>query len=103
MTDVLVTCINKTLATIRITELPILEDRGTGGRKTGKPWKWTRAQVIESIDAGTNTFFTSVKGKRADIEVIREKGKDPYVRTRADGVLNDNLLELVEYVDKTAA
>ncbi len=59
----------------------------------GTQWRWTREQVVASIEAGTNTFFTMVDGRRADIGVVNSPtGK--YLRTYADGVWNDNLLEL---------
>jgi hypothetical protein len=58
-------------------------------------WKWTCAQVIESIEAKTNTFFTLVNGNRAEIGVVNgPTGK--YLRTHADGAWNDNLLSLPE-------
>ena len=58
-------------------------------------WKWTRERVIESIDAGTNTFYVKDSaGKRSDVMVVRSPGRAPYLRTRADGVWNDNLLSL---------
>lgn len=61
----------------------------------GAGWKWTREQVIASIEAKTNTFFTLVNGKRANIGVINgPTGK--YLRTHADGTWNDNLLALPE-------
>ena len=48
-----------------------------------------------SIEAKTNTFYTLVGGKRADVGVVNgANGK--YVRTYADGVWNDNLLALPE-------
>lgn len=52
--------------------------------------------MIQSIDAQTNTFFVldPVNGKRADIGVVRETGKAPYLRTYADGQWNNNLLSL---------
>lgn len=63
----------------------------------GAGWKWTRDQVIQSIEARTNTFFTHVNGKRADVGVVNgPNGK--YVRTHADGQWNDNLLALRECV-----
>lgn len=56
---------------------------------------WTREQVIAAIDSRINTYYTlSAGGKRADVEVIREPNKAPYLRTRADRVLTNNLLEL---------
>ena len=59
-------------------------------------WKWTREDVIRSIDAGTNIFFVldPNNGKRSEVGVIRPTGRDPYVRTHADGDWNDNLLSL---------
>lgn len=59
-------------------------------------WMWTREQVIGSIEAKTNTFYVlePTSGKRADIGVVRENGKAPYLRTYADGSWNNNLLAL---------
>ena len=59
-------------------------------------WLWTREQVINSIDAQTNTFFVRdpLNGKRADVGVVREAGKAPYLRTYADGRWSNNLLSL---------
>lgn len=64
----------------------------------GSQWRWTREQVIASIEAKTNTFFVldPVSGKRAEIGVVREQGKAPYVRTYADGKWNNNLLSLTQ-------
>src|SRR5262245_29403823 len=63
----------------------------------GAGWKWTREQVIYSIEARNNTFYTHVNGKRADVGVVQGPyGK--YVRTHADGQWNDNLLALPECV-----
>ena len=57
---------------------------------------WARGDVINWIDSGTNTFFTMVGGRRADIRVVRETGKAPYLRTYADGAWSNNLLSLPE-------
>ena len=59
-------------------------------------WKWTREQVIASIDAGANTFFVidPYNGKRSDVGVVRPAGWPAYVRTYADGDWNNNLLSL---------
>jgi len=59
-------------------------------------WIWTREEVIASIDAQSNTFYVldPTTGKRANIGVVREPGKAPYVRTYADGAWNNNLLSL---------
>lgn len=67
-----------------------------GNQNATPPWKWTREQVVASIDAGTNTFFVRdpYKGKRSDVGVVRPAGRNPYLRTHADGDWNDNLLSL---------
>lgn len=61
----------------------------------GDGWRWTRDQVVQSIEAKTNTFFTQENGKRANIGVVNgSNGK--YVQTYADGQWNNNLLSLME-------
>jgi len=63
----------------------------------GATWKWTREQVIASIEAKTNTFYVldPRKGKRADVGVVRPRdGRAPFVQTYADGDWNNNLLSL---------
>jgi len=86
MADVLVKCINKQ---------PRSDTHEGITHLGGDTWKWTRADVIRSIENGTNTFFTRVNGKRAEVGVVDgQNGK--YVRTYADGVWNDNLLALPE-------
>ena len=88
MADVQVKCINKQPR--NDTHEGITHLGGTG-------WKWSRANVIQSIEGRTNTFFTYVNGKRADVGVVQgPNGK--YVRTHADGYYNDNLLALMECV-----
>jgi len=89
MADVLVTCVHK-------------EDRQNPhegiisiGGPGGGGWNWPRQTVIESINAGTNTFYTLVNGKRADISVVNGPN-GPYIRTHADGIWTDNLLALPE-------
>ena len=61
MADVQVTCINKQPRNNPHEGITHL------GNLTGK---WTRQQVIDWIEAKANTFFTVVKGKRADIGVV---------------------------------
>jgi hypothetical protein len=86
MPDIQVTCINKQPRDNRHESITHLG---------GSNWKWTRQQVIESIEARTNTFFTMVGGKRADVGVVNGPG-GKYLRTHADGKWNDNLLALPE-------
>ncbi len=86
MADVQVTCINKQPRISSYEAITYL------GNDTGK---WTRQQVIEWIESRSNTFYTLVGGRRADIAVVQgANGK--YVRTHADGQWNDNLLSLPE-------
>lgn len=86
MADVQVTCINKQPR--NNTYEGITHFGGSG-------WRWTRSQVIHSIEAKTNTFYTKVGSNRAEIGVVNgSSGK--YVRTYADGKWNDNLLALPE-------
>lgn len=64
----------------------------------GVGWKWTREQVIQSIDGKTNTFHViDAQGHRSDVGVIDPgNGRVRYVRTYADGDWNNNLLALPE-------
>ena len=89
MADVQVTCITKPhpqSSHEHITEL--------GNPRAG--WKWSRDQVIASIDAKTNTFFVidPRNSKRAEVGVVRPAERTAYLRTHADGDWNDNLLSL---------
>lgn len=89
MAVVYVACINKQPRNNPHEGITHLGGPGGGG------WKWTRQQVIESIEARTNSFFTEVDGNRADIAVV-DGPNGKYVRTHADGKWNDNLLSLPE-------
>lgn len=89
MADVLVDCINKQDRNSSHEGITHLGGPGGGG------WKWSRAKVIDSIEASENTFYTMVDGNRGDIAVVKgANGK--YVRTHADGKWNDNLLSQKE-------
>jgi hypothetical protein len=86
MADAQVTCINKQPR----------QNPHEGITHLGGPeWRWTRQQVVDSINSGTNTFFTLVGGRRANVAVVNGSN-GPYLRTHADGVWNDNLLALPE-------
>ena len=89
MADVQVTCITKSHPQSSHEHITHLGNPAAG-------WKWTREQVITSIDAQTNTFYVedSATGKRSEVAVVRETGRSPYLRTHADGYWNDNLLSL---------
>jgi hypothetical protein len=89
MADAQVTCITKPNPLSYHEHITHLGNPAAG-------WKWTREQVIASIDAKTNTFFVLDRstGKRSDVAVVRPAGRAAYVRTHADGDWNDNLLSL---------
>ena len=59
----------------------------------GYNWWWKKQDVVDSINKGTNTFYTLVGGRRANIHVVNGRN-GPYVQTYADGVWTDNLLAL---------
>jgi hypothetical protein len=86
MADVQVTCINKQ---------PRDNPHEGITHLGGATWKWTRQQVINSIKTKSDTFFTFVGGKRGDIGIVNGPNGE-YLRTRADGYWNDNLLALPE-------
>jgi hypothetical protein len=89
MADVQVTCITKPHPQSAHEHITHLGNPAAG-------WKWSRDQVIASIDAGTNTFFVidPRTSKRSNVGVVRIAGKAPYLRTHADGDWNNNLLSL---------
>ncbi len=89
MADVRVTCITKPHPQSPHEHITHLGNPAAG-------WKWTREQVIASIEAKTNTFYVIDPNtrKRSDVGVVRSEGKAPYLRTYADGYWNNNLLAL---------
>jgi hypothetical protein len=89
MADVQVTCITKPHPLSPHEHITHLGNPVVG-------WKWSREEVIASIDAGTNTFFVKdpYTGKRSEVAVVRPTSREAYLRTHADGDWNDNLLSL---------
>jgi hypothetical protein len=68
-------------------------------------WEWETHMVIQSIDNGTNTFYTEVSGKRANVGVVNGR-TCRHLQTHADGYYNNNLLALPDFphkVNKSAA
>jgi hypothetical protein len=57
-------------------------------------WRITREDAIKRIEDQTDSFYTIdvTTGKECLILVVREPGKDPYLRSHANGKANDNLL-----------
>jgi hypothetical protein len=89
MPDVQVTCITKPNSQSPHEHITHLGNPAVG-------WKWTREEVIASIDAKANTFcvIDPATGKRSDVGVVRPAGRPAHVRTYADGDWNNNLLSL---------
>lgn len=65
---------------------------------TAGGWRITRESAISRIDGGAEAFYTidASTGKRVYVRVVRETGKNPYLRTYADGKWSDNLLAQAE-------
>ena len=85
MADVQITCIRKPNANSPHEHITHVGSYGQ---------VWPREQVIAWIDARTDTFYTMAGGRRAEVRVVREPGRAPFLRTHADGYYNDNLLAL---------
>jgi hypothetical protein len=84
MADARITCVNKA---------PHQNPHEGISHLGGAGWRWTREQVIASIEQGTNTFYTYADGHRADLQIVSgPTGK--YLRTTRDGQPTDNLLAL---------
>jgi hypothetical protein len=86
MADLQVKCINK---------LPRDNTHEGITHLGGDGWKKTRQEVINLIEAKTNTYYTLVGGNRATVGVV-DGPNGKYLRTYADGKWNDNLLALPE-------
>lgn len=56
----------------------------------GSGWRYSVADAIRRINARTDSFYTSVGGRTADVGVVDGR----YLRTYANGQWNDNLLSL---------
>lgn len=69
-----------------------------GSLTSAPPWRMTREKAIMQIDAKTADFYTVDRstGKKMYIGVVGETGKNPFLRTHADGKWNDNLLALAD-------
>ena len=63
------------------------------GGPAGGGWCWKVAQIIPTIERGTNTFYLLADGKRLELGV--EQGpKRKYLRARLEGAWSDALLTL---------
>jgi hypothetical protein len=57
-------------------------------------WRMKRETAIARIDSGQEAYYTVDRqtDRKVYIDVVREAGKIPFLRTHADGKFNDNLL-----------
>jgi hypothetical protein len=67
-------------------------------------WRWTTAEVIASIDTGSNTFFVREpeSGKRYDIRVFRPNSGSPILCTVDEGKPTEHLNQLSEFPSITS-
>lgn len=54
----------------------------------------TVAAVVNNIDHGYAYYFTARNGRKPAVEAVHPFGRDPYIRTKANSVTSDNLLNL---------
>lgn len=61
-------------------------------------WRRAREVAIAKIESKEEAYYTvdRATGQRAYVGVVRESGKQPYLRTYADGKWNNNLLAQTE-------
>jgi hypothetical protein len=53
--------------------------------------------MVEMIDDGEVVRVRDDAGHDVEVRVVRPEHSDPYIRSFADGVVTDNLLELTKY------
>jgi len=61
-------------------------------------WRLAREEAIRRIEAKEEAFYTvdRATGNKMYIDVVRETGRNPFLRSHADGKWNDNLLAQTE-------
>src|SRR5438105_4615741 len=95
MNEYQVTCINKPN---RMSSHEHITHIGNVTNPAPNKWRMTREEAIREIDAKEAAFYTIDRytGLKVYIGVVREVGRNPFLRTYADGKWNDNLLALAE-------
>jgi hypothetical protein len=64
------------------------------GNEAGN-WRLSENDAIRKIESGTDSFYTFVNGRKANVIVAEHNGRK-YLKTDADGYVPDNLLSLGE-------
>ena len=60
-------------------------------------WRMNRNEAIRLIDSKLHKFYVvDANNITSPIDVVREEGKPPYLRSHIDGKWNDNMLSLTE-------
>jgi hypothetical protein len=67
------------------------------GNSVGK-WMLSESEMIRRIEAGSESFYTTVNGRRADVTVAVHDGHK-YLKTTADGYAPNNLLNLDDCIN----
>jgi hypothetical protein len=95
MKEFLVTCINKPN---RMSSHEHVTHIGNITNDPANRWRLAREEAIRRIEAKEGAFYTvdRATGNKMYIDVVRETGRNPFLRTHADGKWNDNLLAQTE-------
>jgi Protein of unknown function (DUF3892) len=95
MKEFLVTCINKPN---RMSSHEHISHIGNITNDPANRWRLAREEAIRRIEAKEEAFYTvdRATGNKMYIDVVRETGRNPFLRTHADGKWNDNLLAQTE-------
>jgi hypothetical protein len=91
MKEFQVTCINKPN---RMSAHEHITHIGNMTNEPANRWRLARGEAIRRIEAKEEAFYTVDRstGIKMYIGVVRQTGRDPFLRTHADGKWNDNLL-----------
>lgn len=54
----------------------------------------TVSAVVKSIEKSNEYYYTTGGGETATVEAVYPKDRDPYIRTKPDDTIKDNLLSL---------
>lgn len=58
---------------------------------------YTRSEVVKNIDSGIGHYFTTGDGKIATVISVHPSSGDPYIKTKPDSTVKDNLLSLPRF------